>query len=113
MLTFFKSLVLSRLDNGSQLWSTYLVKHIDQLEKIQRSFTKHISGMQTLDYSDRLVYLKLHSLQKRCELYCIICVWKIIVGLVPNFSNPIVCSYSDLRDRSCIVSHVHIGETCL
>ena len=39
MLTLFKSLVLPRLDYGSQLWSPHLVKHIDQLEKIQRSFT--------------------------------------------------------------------------
>ena len=97
MLTLFKSLVLSRLDYSSQLWSPYLVKHIDQLEKIQRSFTKHICGMQSLDYSDRLVFLKLYSLQRRRVCYCIIYVWKIIEGLVPNFSNPIVCSYSDCR----------------
>ena len=70
MLTLFKSLVLSRLDYASQLWSPHLVKHIDQLEKIQRSFTKHITGMQGLDYSDRLVFLKLHSLQRRRERYC-------------------------------------------
>ena len=110
MLTLFKSLVLSRLDYASQWWSPHLVKHIDQLEKIQRSFTKHITGMQGLDYSDRLVFLKLHSLQRRRECYCIIYVWKIIEGLVPNFSNPIVCSYSDRRGRSCIVSHVHVGR---
>ena len=55
MLTLFKSLVLPRLDYGSQLWSPHLVKHIDQLEKIQRSFTKHITGMQSLEYSERLV----------------------------------------------------------
>ena len=110
MLILFKSLVLSRLDYASQLWSPHLVKHIDQLEQIQRSFTKHITGMQGLDYSDRLVFLKLHSLQRRRERYCIIYVWKIIEGLVPNFSNPIVCSYSDRRGRSCIVSHVHVGR---
>ena len=110
MLTLFKSLVLSRLDYGSQLWSLHLVKHIDQLEQIQRSFTEHITGMQSLDYSDCLVYLKLHSLQRRHERNCIIYVWKIIEGLVPNFPNPIVCSYSDRRGRCCIVSHVHVGR---
>ena len=110
MLTLFKSLVLSRLDYGSQLCSSHLVKHIDQLEKIQRYFPNRITGMQSLDYSDRLVYLKLHSLQKRRERYCIIYVWRIIEVLMPNFSNQIVCSYSDRRGRYCIVSHVHIGR---
>ena len=83
-MTLFKSLVLSRLDYGSQLWSPHLVKHIDQLEKIQRSFTKHITELHGLEYSEQLVSLKLSSLQRRCERYCIIYVGKIIEGLVPN-----------------------------
>ena len=110
MLTLFKSLVLPRLDYGSQLWSPHLVKHIDQFEKIQRSFTKHITGMQSLEYSERLVSLKLYSLQRRRERYCIIYVWKIIEELVHNFSKPIVCSYSERRGRSCIISHVNLGR---
>ena len=104
MMTLFKSLVHPRLDYGSQLWSPHLVKNIDQLEKNQRSFTKHITGMQSLEYSERLASLKLYSLQRRRERYCIIYVWKIIEGLVPNFSKPIVCSYSERRGRSCIIS---------
>ena len=36
LLTLFKSIVLTRLDYGSQLWSSFLLKHITQLEKIQR-----------------------------------------------------------------------------
>ena len=56
-MTLFKSLVQSRLDSGSQLWSPHLVKHIDQ--KIQRSFTKHITRLHGLEYSERLVSLKL------------------------------------------------------
>ena len=108
MLTLFKSLVLPRLDYGSQLWSPHLVKHIDQLEKIQRSFTKHITGMQSLEYSERLVSLKVYSLQRRRGRYHL--CWKIIEGLVPNFSKPIVCSYSERRGRSCIISHVNLGR---
>ena len=74
MMTLFKSLVLPRLDYGSQLWSPHLVKHIDKLEKNRRSFTKHITGMQCLEYSERLVSLMLCSLQRRRERYCIIYV---------------------------------------
>ena len=37
-------------------------------------------------------------------------VWKIIEGLVPNFFKPIVCSYSEHRGRSCIISHVKMGR---
>ena len=61
--------------------------------------------MQSLEYSERLVFLKLCSLQRRRGRYCIIYIWKIIEGLVPNFSKPIVCSYSERRGRSCIISH--------
>ena len=66
--------------------------------------------MQSLEYSEQLVSLKLYSLQRRRERYCIIYVWKIIEGLVPNFSKPIVCSYSERRGRSLIISHVNLGR---
>ena len=53
MLLLFKSLVLSRVDNGSQLWSPHQKQHICLIEKIQRSFTKHIDGMKDLSYPER------------------------------------------------------------
>ena len=42
MLTLFNSLVISRLDYTSQLWSPHKISQITQIEKVQRSFTKHI-----------------------------------------------------------------------
>ena len=110
MLTLFKALVLSRLDYGSQLWSPHKICQINQIEKIQRAFTKHITGMYDLPYTKRLKMLNLNSLHRRRERYCIIYLWKILEGLVPNFSDPIVCSFSDRRGRSCIVSHVNPGR---
>ena len=77
MLTLFKSIVLSRLDYGSQLWSQFLIKHLTQLEKIQRSFTKHITRMNDMHYHELLMSLGLYSLQRRRETYCIIYIWKI------------------------------------
>ena len=105
MLTLFKSIVLSRLDYGSQLWSPFLIKHITQLEKIQRSFTKHITGMNDMPYHERLKSLRLYSLQRRRERYCIIYIWKII-----NFSSPITSTFSGRRGRSCVISHVNVGR---
>ena len=84
MLTLFKSIVLSRLDYCSQLWSPFLIKHITQLEKIQRSFTKHITGMNDMPYHEWLKSFGLYSLQRKRERYCIIYNWKIIEGLAPN-----------------------------
>ncbi len=110
MLTLFKSLVLSRLDNGSQLWTPYMQKDIDLLENIQRSFTKHVTGMHDLPYKDRLTKLRLYSLQRRRERYQIIYAWKILENKVPNLTNPIIVVYSDRRGRYCKEMHVVGGR---
>ena len=110
-MTLFNALILSRLDYYSQLWSPHLIRHIIQIEKVQRSFTKFITGMRDCSYSDRLSLLRLYPLQRRRERYCIIYVWKIIEDLVPNFSKPIVCTHSERRGRYCVVSHVNIGRS--
>ena len=74
MLTLFKAIVLSRLDYASQFWSPSKIYQINLIEKVQRSFTKHITGMHDLSYNERLKALKLYSLQRRRERYCIIYV---------------------------------------
>ena len=65
MLTLYTPLVMSRLDYASQLWSPFLLKHAYLIKKVQRAFTKHITGMRYLSYSKRLEELKLYSLQRR------------------------------------------------
>ena len=60
--TLFKSLVFSRLNYASQLWSPHKSSQITQIEKVQRSFTKHIAGMRDLSYHERLQALRLLSL---------------------------------------------------
>ena len=109
MLTLFKSLVISRLDYASQLWSPHKISQITQIEKVQRSFTKHIAGLRDLSYHERLQTLKLYSLQRRRERYCIILLWKIIENKSQNLSDPILCNFSD-RSRSCVISHVNTGR---
>ena len=103
MLTLFKSLVLSRLEYGSQLSSPYKIKHINAIERVQRCFTKHISGMRELSYAERLCVLRLYSLQRCRERYIIIYVWKILESIVPNLSRPIEYYISDRRGCLCVV----------
>ena len=76
MMTLFKSLVLSRLDYASQLWSPDLLKSIYLIEKVQRSFTKHITGIKNKQYDERLKRLNLYSVQRRRDRYQIIYLWK-------------------------------------
>ena len=63
-----------------------------------------------LSYNERLKALKLYSLQRRRERYCIIYVCKVLEGLVPNFSHQITATLSDRRGRSCTISNVNVGR---
>ena len=99
---------MSRLDYGCQLWSPYIIKHINMVEKVQRSFTRFISGMKGLSYPERPTALKLYSLQSRRERYISIYVWKILEGLVPNLFDHICTKTSDRRGRTCIMSHINV-----
>ncbi len=115
MMTLFKSLVISRLDYASQLWSPYKLHHINQIEKIQRSFTKHITGIESMSYCDRLKHLTIYSLQRRRDRYLVIYMWKIAEQLVPNLSPTIDFQKSDRRGRMCYVNSVpanHLGTLC-
>lgn len=79
LLTLWKSLVLSRLDYCSQLWSPIKVGEMQEIEALQRTFTSHIHGLAYFqDYWDRLITLKLYSVERRFERYSIIYAWKII-----------------------------------
>ena len=80
------------------------------VEKVQRSFTRFISGMAGLSYTERLAVLKLYSLQRGRERYIVIYVWKILEGLVPNLYPPICSKTPDRRGRTCISSHINVGR---
>ena len=104
MLTMWKSLVLPIVDYCSQLWSPTKVGQIQEIEDIQKSFTRKIWTTNRGDYWQRLNTLKLYSLQRRRERYRIIYTWKILEGLVPNIGKDKVVSRSSIRHgRVCVV----------
>jgi hypothetical protein len=87
MLTLFNSLIRSRLEYCSQIWDPSKVKLINDLEQLQRSFTRRIMHMSNFNYWERLTKLNIFSLQRRREKLTLIYVWKIKNDFVPNDIN--------------------------
>ena len=84
MLTLYKTMVRSKLEYCCPVWNPAGITDIQKLESVQRSFTNKISGCKDLHYWDRRKKLKLMSLQRRRERYCIVHVWKILNCEAPN-----------------------------
>ena len=106
MLTLYKVLVLHLLEYCCPLWSPTELGRIRELENVQRSFTIRIDGLEDLNYWERLKDLKLYSLDRRREMYCIIYVWTILNDLAPNFKGglKIVRVYNSERNGiTCVV----------
>ena len=84
MMTLYKSFVRSNLEYCCPLWSPRTIGLIQELEEVQREFTRRITALQGLSYWDRLKKLKLMSLQRRRERYVLLIMWKILHGVLPN-----------------------------
>ena len=65
LLPIFKSILRPILEYANCAWNTQLQKQKDELESIQRSFTKNIFSVKKLNYEERLKNLKLPSLEFR------------------------------------------------
>lgn len=84
MLALWKALIQPVLDYCSQLWSPHKKGDIQELESVQRAFTRTIKGMKGLNYWQRLQKLGLYSQQRRRERYGAIYVWKVLEQQVPD-----------------------------
>jgi len=61
----FTTFVRPTLEYASCVWSPCNSHFINMIESVQRNFTKKLSGMKNLSYSDRLSVLAIDSLEKR------------------------------------------------
>ena len=65
MVPLFISFVRPHLEYANAVWHPYKKKHIRLIEKVQRHFTKKISGLANLKYPQKLAKLNLPSLEFR------------------------------------------------
>jgi len=96
LVKMFITFVRSLLEYATEVWNPCIIKDIDLIERVQRSFTRRIPGMAGLSYPDRLKALKLESLEHRRVVRDLVFVYKILFGLVSlSFSD-----YFEMASRS-------------
>merc|ERR1712105_234439 len=78
------------------------------LESVQRIYTIQTNGLEHLDYWERLRRMNLYSVQRRMERYRVIYLWKITVGLVPNFG----IHWTESETRGKMISIPHSKSNC-
>ena len=81
MVSLFISHIRPILDYCSPLWNVGYIGDMVLLERVQRSWTKHIQGMEHTNYSSRLRSLKLFSIKGRLLRADILYCWKTFHGL--------------------------------
>ncbi len=80
LIILFKALVRSHLEYANNVWSPIRNGEADDLEKVQKRFTKMFKKLAHLPYPERLRELKLPTLKYRRIRGDMIQVYKIITG---------------------------------
>ena len=104
MMTIWKSLVQTKLDYCSQLWSPSDQASISKLEGVAKHFTAQVVGLKDIDHWERLQVLHLYSQERRREIYQIIFIWKVLQGLVKGYTIKTMQLQSPRRGRLVEVS---------
>ena len=80
MLSLYISHIRPLLEFSSCVWNTGYAGDLKLLESVQRRWTKQIDGLQSIDYSTRLIMLNLYSVKGRLIRADMIKMWKIFHG---------------------------------
>ena len=102
LVPIFKSLVRPVLEYANTAWSPGLRKHIDEIEKIQKNYTRCIYKVKHLSYKERLKKLKLPSLEFRRFRGDLIQTFKILRNY---YDKSTVCSLFMLNENQNLRGH--------
>jgi hypothetical protein len=82
MCSLFNTFIRPVLEYATPVWSPYLLKDIDNIEGVQRFFTRSLPCLSGVSYPNRLILLRLPSLElRRIHTDCIM-LYKLTHNLV-------------------------------
>jgi len=88
MVKMFCTRIRPILEYCCESWSPYTLNDIDDVEQVQRAFTRRIWGLKQFDYSNRLLLCNLEPLELRRLKRDLILVYKILNRLIDlDFNN--------------------------
>ena len=101
MKILLKQLVLPRIEYCCVLWSPRTQDLIQQLESVQRYFTKrvHFKDGGQPDYWERLKLMKIFSVERRRERYIILYTWKVLHNIYPNPGLKLTVMFPTAHDQ--------------
>ena len=79
-MNLYPVLVRPLLEYCVQVWSPYKRKHVNLIERVQRRATKLVPSLRDLPYEERLLRLKLTTLEERRARGDMILTYKLISG---------------------------------
>ena len=113
LLKLFKTYVRPHLEFNTPVWSPYLIRDVNKIERVQRNFTKQAflrCGLSFVSYHDRLDKLNIKSLCYRRVKFDLVFMYKIIYGSSDlNFNDYFFFrnSHYNLRGNSHKIDTLH------
>jgi len=101
MVRLYKSIIRPYLESSSPAWSPHYRKDKLLLERVQHRFTLLFDDLKLLEYQERLVKLKLWTLEERRNRADLIELFKMVKGI----STVPLQTFFKLADGSCTRGH--------
>ena len=80
-LKLYKAFIRPHLEYGNVIWAPHLLRQSRYVENVQRRATRLLPECKDMNYTERLEYLKLHSLKGRRIRGDMIQMFKIVNGI--------------------------------